>query len=114
MFLIKNKFHTDYIEDQMQIECLLKEMKNVHFVAKPMYDLNHQANEITIRNGYEVRGVGHSLTGKKQPEFDDIEFSSSTVEADEGTVDRCVRSEKDITPNDYISEHIITKESEKI
>ncbi|VDI03226.1 Hypothetical predicted protein [Mytilus galloprovincialis] len=113
MFLIKNKFHTDYIEDQMQIECLLKEMKNVHFVAKPMYDLNHQANQITIRNGYEVRGVGHSLTGKKQQEFDDIEFSSSTVEADEGTVDKCVRSEKDIIPNDYISEHIITKESEK-
>lgn len=113
MFLIKNKFHTDYIENQMQIECIIKEMKNVCFVAKPIYDLNQQENQITIRNGYEVKSCGQSLIGKIQSELGDIEFSSSTVEADEGTVDKCARLEKDIAPNDYNSEHITTNNSEK-
>lgn len=99
MFLIKTRFHTNFLDDQMQIESLLKGMKYSLFVARPIYDLNHQTKQITIRDGFEaesVATVGQSHVSKKQPEFDDIEFSSSTVEAEEGIVDENVQPEKDI------------------
>ncbi|XP_063398217.1 uncharacterized protein LOC134683084 isoform X2 [Mytilus trossulus] len=96
MFLIKTKFYTNYLDDQMQIESLLTGMKDVLVVARPTYDLNHQTKQITIRNGFEAESVGQSHVGKKQPEFDDIEFSSSTVEAEDGIVEENVQPERDI------------------
>ncbi|CAG2226929.1 unnamed protein product [Mytilus edulis] len=60
-----------------------------------------KTKQITIRDGFEaesVATVGQSHVGKKQPEFDDIEFSSSTVEAEEGNiVDENVQPERDIS-----------------
>lgn len=114
MFLIKTRFHTDYLDDQMQIENLLKGIKDGLFVAQPIYDLNHQAKQITLNKGFEVEVVGQSPIGKKQPEFDDIEFSSSTVEAEEGIIDEDVHPERNIQLDGvkHTSDNILTVKSD--
>lgn len=115
MFLIKNKFHADFMENKTQIDCLVRGRKDVSFVVKPMYDLNHQVKQIRISTGFEVRSVDQSHIDRQPSKFDDMELSSSTVEADEGDLKKYIRSERDITPHDimHTSENIIDEKSDK-
>ncbi|XP_071122970.1 E3 ubiquitin-protein ligase TRIM33-like [Mytilus edulis] len=77
--LINKKFQQDNMEDKMQIENLINGMKNVSIVANPVFTVNVEAKQITVGNGFQVY---HSEGINNHPEIDEIESSSSTIEAE--------------------------------
>ncbi|CAC5362709.1 unnamed protein product [Mytilus coruscus] len=94
VYLINKKFQQDNMEDKMKIENLVNGMKVVSIVANPVFTVNQEAKQITLHNGFQVGTFCHTEEGQNQPGIDEIESSSSTMEAEADL------TMKDISPDD--------------